>query len=33
MILKRLKLYNSIGIKKGIGLDEIEIDFTQFQQV
>lgn len=30
MILKRLKLYNSIGIKKGIGLDEIEIDFTLF---
>jgi len=30
MIPKRLLLRNAIGIKKGIGKDEIEIDFTKF---
>jgi exonuclease SbcC len=31
MRLKKLKLRGAIGIKKGMGLDEIEIDLTQFQ--
>ncbi len=31
MRLLKLKLRGMIGIKKGLGLDEIEIDFTQFQ--
>jgi len=30
MIPKRLLLRNAIGIKRGIGKDEIEIDFTKF---
>jgi len=32
MIPRKLILHNAIGIKKGIGKDEIEIDFTQFNQ-
>lgn len=31
MRILRLKLRGAIGIKKGLGVDEIEIDFTQFQ--
>lgn len=31
MKLLKLKLRGMIGIKKGLGVDEIEIDFTQFQ--
>lgn len=30
MIPKRLLLHNSIGVKKGIGKEKIEIDFTKF---
>ena len=32
MIPKKLILHNAIGIRRGIGKDEIEIDFTQFSQ-
>lgn len=31
MKIRNLKLRGAIGIKKGLGVDEIEIDFTQFQ--
>ena len=31
MRLLKLKLRGAIGIKKGLGLDEVEIDFTNFQ--
>jgi len=32
MIPRKLILHNAIGIKKGIGKDEIEIDFTKFDK-
>jgi len=31
MRILKLKLRGAIGIKKGLGVDEVEIDFTQFQ--
>lgn len=31
MKILKLKLRGAIGIKKGLGLEEIEVDFTQFQ--
>lgn len=31
MRILKLKLRGAVGIKKGLGLDEVELDFTQFQ--
>jgi len=30
MNIQKLKLRGAIGVKRGLGLEEVEIDFTQF---